>query len=1562
MSDPTPTLIRVPTVSAVRAQFASRPTLENATRQALASAIAEKYPTLEIDLSRARLATPDSDGTWSLSPLMPRVLDYLASGTKLDLRPRFNRPFYLSSETGDWLAPADGSVDMQVIEALIEELPWRLPIVLQSVLSDYWSEASDAGDSRWRWFSDVLKDTLSICAVRQQDLGGGAREMIDQIIQCPERAERMRRYSVDATYAYCLEITLGAQGDSSPYLSPTLVLARARQVLLCHPDGQVRTFSFLDEAIRDETQRINQTLAFEQIQINRYEPDGNLFDTQAAIILDRQLERLGALQLPARVGLQALQAVYTELTDPALALLDAPQVSAQALDTLRAAVPAWLQQAPLADQATYRRYSLELALAKKSSQGRTFLTGIADIHQFTVEALTRQMQQDQARLETHLLEHIPGAMYHPDDIELTFQSVIGSPGTLGNPSPVGIVERVTMSLTELALKNLSGRPQGHVILRHRLGLALPAWLTPEYITRRGGLIEQVDIGRVYPQQLQAMLLGDTPDALKREQLFSDQVSVQLPLQALESSLKDENGLSPLGARYVAALMHPEARGREVEGVPIVIRHLALLRKPDARPDVVSNMFVIEPVDQAVGPHLLYRPLYSPALHEFSSRAALLDAIATPGALQTSVLIWLSDLARPIYANGGFQEPHYVRFGQGSDFSTLETPLPASLATDGASDELLQSLQYGKLLEFLYGSNARALVDQANRESVSNSESRWEVLLEGGGLIFNTLLLPVLRGPAMLTGWLLSLIASAVREIPALHSTDPIQRELAMVDLLLNLGMLLFQMAPGGHGGTVQLDRGIRQQVVRARAPERVAEQWPVPPLPGVIDGTVALAGELPRPATTTLDFSFASARHRLTPGQRARLSRFQVQPSGPLPAPSLDGIYVIDQKRHVRVNGNLYRVDSEAGGGLVIVDPNDINLRGPGLQWANGQWTLDLGLRLRGGMPPKRLAALRQQKAERKHQLQAEYDQFLAQQATQQQEIDIAQSVMERAAEDPRFTAEQRATFRQRFNNLLQKQTAVYQQLLESHQERTELQIPIPVATRAILMENLINNARKSVVISELNRKAHYEKGASFNGRGPELEKAIAAHHEQYPEYVKELVEINERSIHWLEVKDRWLAELYELGEAGVERYTRLTRDRPVEEMSALCVKGMQLHAIVLPCIKVWERTLPESLNALLEPMQEQVRTHTDLDALDFTTSERLEVLSSLVERYGRVLDALQGIAIVNVDELDHAYFNRLLKLVEDLYQNVARQLEVAMKPAVETRRPAPKRTPHPVGAPHKRVIRTRHRGRLIGQTRQPTRDWPLEVVEIRSEYNNELLATYSRHGDVWDEVQGLKPAEVRPAARPLDQIKGEARKLFSQLDNHVKRADSYSKISRYPQELEEVLAHEAERLEHIATELEQAIQATAHSSRQEADLALVNDMRAGAARMAGKGRELRTQASLDLPPTHGNLQHLLEHDLVQIARLGERIALRGERRDFIQEYAINHKGGAPLWYAHFHYTAVDTPKQNYTVAHLKTAAQRKQSYYTLLSDAQSSQAAVNVHRGQIGKDLAQRWFLPLAP
>lgn len=52
----------VPLANAVNAQFSSRPTLASVTRQVLAAALAEKYPSLNVDLEHVRLATPREGG------------------------------------------------------------------------------------------------------------------------------------------------------------------------------------------------------------------------------------------------------------------------------------------------------------------------------------------------------------------------------------------------------------------------------------------------------------------------------------------------------------------------------------------------------------------------------------------------------------------------------------------------------------------------------------------------------------------------------------------------------------------------------------------------------------------------------------------------------------------------------------------------------------------------------------------------------------------------------------------------------------------------------------------------------------------------------------------------------------------------------------------------------------------------------------------------------------------------------------------------------------------------------------------------------------------------------------------------------------------------------------------------------------------------------------------------------------------------------------------------------------------------------------------------------------
>lgn len=1523
--------------------FTHPPALQTVIRQLLGDALSERYPALVIDLSTLQLAIP-SARQWTFRPLMSVVQDYLGGTAPLDFSEVEGLDYYVSERPPTRLKYPDATrsrLDMSVIEALIKELPQTLPTALQNALIEYWN--ADAG--RCRRLADALLDRLRIAAIRQVGLTAQARQTVDQLVTTPDREQRIARHDQRAVFAYCLETLLTHDARQVTLLGPELVLTQTGNgvtpALLCTPAGAIEVFDSMDDLLQAWGQRLAARYRCDAILVRRYEPQGNVFDHQASLLINRQQERLGALRLPATRGFDALQTEYLTLADPSHELSPSALLAPAALEPLRAKLPAWLQQADSAAQAHYRRLSLGLASAKLRSGGRTFLSDIPDIRTFARDALHRELQEDA----------VAGAP-DPDDIELIFAVVAGYPGT------AGIIKHERMSLTDLAIGNLAGRPHGELSIRHRQGLPLPDGLTPQAIIGTGGLIERVNIGQRYPNMLQTQLLGDTPAARERESLFADQQCLQLPLLALELSLQQRHGLTLAGARRVEALMQPEVADQQVDGQRIVIRHLSLVRSTGAKPDPVTNMYLFEAEDTALGPHLLYRPLYAEPLQQFASRAALFEAIATPGELQSSVLLWLSDAARPIYDHGGFREPHYVRFGLGDEFAVIRTPEPAQLGADGTHDELHQYLITGRLLQYLYTENANAMISQADRESISNSESRWQLLLEGGGLLFGSLLYPFLRGPAMLTGWLLSLIAGFSMDIQALQADDPKVRELATVDLLLNLGQILLEGIP-----STTAPRGARRDLPALPLPARIAEQWPAPAQTQIREGVVYLPGVLPQPDQTVLDFSYAQAHQRLTPEQRTRLASFKQQRPATLPAAVREGphkgLYRDGQRWHAQVAGDWFRVSLDADAGVRVVDPRNPQRQGPPLRVdEQGNWSVDTRLRLRGGMPPKRIQAARLQRAQRVDQLRADYERFVTGQVAQQRTVDIAHSVMERAGQDPRFRAAQRQSARERFDTALRDQTTDYQRILDAQKERQALGIPLSTATVAALLENLVNNARKHVVVSEHDRMALYTAHPQFMVRSPQLYLAVAGAPASYKQFVKQSLAINERSIHWLDVRDRYRDELFNLGPPGAEGYARLTLDRP-KEISALAVKDLQIRSLKLVVIKQLEHTLFETLDDVLAPLHAQVRTHSELNALELSAQERVTILQSLVERYGSVLDALQGVGILNSDELESAYFNQLFQLVESLYQEAARQFAGELKPvAVPAKRPA-RRKPVMPGKPVKKIIRTARQGTLIGELK-PIGN--VEVVEVRDEVSNQVLDMYSHNGDEWVEYREQRPPQSPRPTRALSLIKGEARKLVAMLDAHLQRGTAYKKVSRHPQEVEEILHFEATRYTKLATELDQAIQALPPATRSVADQALVTQMLAAAQQLIGLGTELRIALCLELPPTHGNLDYLAAQKQVYVARWGERLPLSGERRDFIQEYAITDPNGQPLWYAHFHYPAVDTPKADYSAAHLKTREQRQVSYYTLLASAQGTQAVVNVHRGLIGKPLAERLFLPLAP
>lgn len=180
-----------PVQQAVSAHFSSRPRIENLVRTLLI-ALHERYPTLSVDLASTRLATPREGGGWELPLLIDQVIGYLASGAVLEIG-EIIRPhtyYFLADPQGNRLKLADGhEVDMKVIEALIKELPWRLPIEFKGALTEYWNQPVEDGVSRWRWLSNVLKDTLTMKVMQSTTLSDPELETVRGVLDYAQSEE-----------------------------------------------------------------------------------------------------------------------------------------------------------------------------------------------------------------------------------------------------------------------------------------------------------------------------------------------------------------------------------------------------------------------------------------------------------------------------------------------------------------------------------------------------------------------------------------------------------------------------------------------------------------------------------------------------------------------------------------------------------------------------------------------------------------------------------------------------------------------------------------------------------------------------------------------------------------------------------------------------------------------------------------------------------------------------------------------------------------------------------------------------------------------------------------------------------------------------------------------------------------------------------------------------------------------------------------------------------------------------------------------------------------------------
>jgi len=1557
-------------------RFASRPTLRSVTASLLKEGLQEKYPPLAFDPYRTRLAQPGPEGGWRLTLLLDLVLAYLANGKPLMLSEQYGRACFLTNDAPTHLTyhvTTEREPDMHVIAEVVRELPAIIGIGFQQALVDYWNEPIEAGASRWQWLGDLLNGVLKTAAVRHSSINAQHADILTELTRHPDKQERLQApWPKGIIHAYTLQTTLSLDQHSVSLQSPDILVTCGDAVLRYDVTGTIESFPSMDAFGQAWAARFQQTFKTDTITWKRFEPDGNLFDTQAALLLNQQLEDLAAFKLPADLHPEALEKRFATLTDVAALFVIQPlaqPVNPMVFQHIASNLPEWLQTASAVDRMAYRKQVLDHASIKQQNLGATFNVGIDDLQTFARKALRDQMLLDQPQA--------PG--YNPDQLELTFHVPVGDLGS-------GYLEPVNMSLTELAIKNLAGKPKGRMTVRHTAGQLIQDWTTEHYLL---DLVTRVDIGQHYPEYLRGQLLADTPEVRERQRLFSLELVVRLPMLALEHSIKAEHGFTHQGYRCVAALMHKTRAERCVDDQEIVLRPLAFQRKADAEPDLVNNMFIIEPRDlNADGPHILYRPMYVPALQQYPSRHALLSAIAQAGPLQSSVLTWLADRARPIYDNDGFNEPHIVHFHADDEFALAQKPAPAILVGDEAAAEWLDALQQGHLLERLFVSNANALTDQADRESVSNVESRWANILEGGWLVFNNLILPLLRGPVMLAGWMLQITHSLTQDLPALDSDDAIAREQAWVDVLLNLGLVLLHVAQ---------NRGnVEHSVISSAPPEPpvallpLRRPQPVPFLTTEANITEAAPGspsEPPGSGHTLLDFNLSSARDSATARLIEQLRAVRVPWPTSLPDPisigPFQGLYRINNLWHASLAGLLFRVRIVPGFGEVFLVPPE-HPDHPGIKLKSngrGKWTLDQGLQLVGGGRKGRIAEAREARRQRIAELILWREEFFAQQERVQKRIDIADNLSQLKDNSPNSTEQERATFRERYVAELDKQTDSYATLINGLKETTALtDLPLDHSLVSASLSNIVKNIRKRIVKADDARNAAQVHYKEFASNVQQLYEALALEGQavvtRYFDFIRKTDEINETMIRSYEEIDRRLEELEQIPLLGAKALKELKQDRPDNELTALRVKSYQLIILRILSVKALGTPVTEALDYAIEPLLMLARSHAELQTDHvYERSDRIAVLDGLVRHYGAAQDALGSIGILWADGLETPAFNRLRIIIHELrldaeqrmadeIQWLASEQQKATGPetpsqgtskgaASDNKRP---KSPSP-SASRKKVIKTA-KGTLIGDLRPRIADQDGDIVDINGPMDDKPLASFHQHDNLWVEIVEAKEPAPKPSSKPYPLLKGDARKTLAQVNEQVIKIDGYAEGATSPKEIEEQLQREAQKLIGYADKLE-----THESAPQgsEKDTSLIASLREKAKELQDKATQLRTRMTLARAPTSEGVEYLLQQGVIHVEpAIGARVQLKTGRRDFMREYSLLDSHNNPVWYAHFHYADALGDKTAYTTAHLKTIAQRFDTYESMLANAKDPKQKIEVYHGTISETLANQYLLPL--
>lgn len=882
-------------------------------------------------------------------------------------------------------------------------------------------------------------------------------------------------------------------------------------------------------------------------------------------------------------------------------------------------------------------------------------------------------------------------------------------------------------------------------------------------------------------------------------------------------------------------------------------------------------------------------------------------------------------------------------------------------------------------ENLYNANRDLLVELADMQSTSNVERRWETLAQGAWLLFDVVTL-VMRGPVATVTWLAQLLGSLEHDLQALEQQGEFGRAAAAADLLLNLGMTLLHLRQPSAPAVAVADA----MAVEASAFEGPAAQCGAFAEVSVLPSTEpsATLGELAALPGRQLDLSWRGNQgfNWIAPAQRQALramrSGVSLHESALLSTGEAAGLYQIDGQLYAEMAGDAYPVEL-VDGGVRVMDGN--GGYGPWLVSTMDTWRVDLSLRLAGGM---RRGGVRVKLAERFLTLQRTADEFTlrsneasVQFTLRAHEVTKLQSKVDklhvlRAAEQARQSslegndlqdsvalvarydarlAEWNAQIlikRDESIGFLESAVLADEQVLMNYgilqepkfatQRRNGLDQHLPAETLRV-QNNLIRN--NDFILKELWNLTDYPELVELQGR---LEgRPVGQVRETYAQYRQKM----ERTVAFQDrmlkasgnldvlLADTPMEQVVPFSETDSATAAEMIASRTISTVQlrfhqALNLADMALHLDT----SVGQHRIARFRDDLAGlALRNAAGAHGELDFANLSMEDRISILQEAWDEYAaallnckRVRD--EGGELIEVDMLDR-YRLELERLKLDAGARVANAIQEQEGGGM-----VPRRVAYAATNERQHVVRNTEGQVLIGTEREVENQ---QLLEVRDSFDSTVLAIFDWRDGGWHERQIEEPQPpAKPEDAPTDTVM-HVQGLLDENDVLIGKAAEYVENDIKAALLTQLFDRQMKKLSGEAARL----------NGENANPALIRSVEAAADRLrAEKQLKLITLYTKTSYPTAEALRFLHAQQLLKVVYAGPRQVMRNGTT--FDEYHIQRltqpgdNSGRPIWVAHFHMPSADALAREFTVGHLKTWSQRRQS--------SQPGSDVRVHRGRL--------------